>query len=101
MIRTRRPWFDCDREAALMAMLSAGVAARAKGEPQGLLRHFMPRRVRNDEFALFSSCSGMPMLDWAYETCQVPYHYVIDGQDRSDVGNLLAELNHLFHRKIL
>ncbi|MCB8882906.1 hypothetical protein ACELLULO517_21850 [Acidisoma cellulosilytica] len=101
MIRTSRPWFDCDREAALMAMLSAGVAAPAKGEPQGLLRHFIPRRVRNDEFALFSSCSAMPLLDWAYETCEAPYHYVINGQDRGDVKNLLVELKRLFHEKLL
>jgi hypothetical protein len=101
MIRTRRPWFDCDREATLMAMLSAGFAAPAEGEPKGLRRHFMPRRVRNDEFALFSSCSGMPMLDWAHETCEVPYHYVIAGQDRGDVENLLRELKHLFQKKFL
>src|ERR1700678_1060435 len=101
MIRTRRPWFDCDREAALMAMLSAGVLAPAEGEPKGLRRHFMPRRIRTDEFALFSSCSGMPMLVWAHETCEAPYHYVIAGQDRGDVENLLRELKQLFQKKFL
>ncbi len=54
MIRTRRPWFDCDREAALVAMLSAGFDAPAEDEPKGLRRHFMPRRVRHGEFALCS-----------------------------------------------
>ena len=101
MIRTRRPWFDCDREAALVAMLSAGFTAPADSEPKGLRRHFGPRRVRDTEFALFSSCSGMPLTDWAYETSEIPYHYVIDGQDRGDVENLLRELKHLFQKKFL
>lgn len=100
-LRSRRPWFDCDRDTALMAMLSAGITAPAEGEPKGLLRHFIPRRVRTDEFALFSSCSGMPLTDWAYETSEIPYHYVIDGKDRGDVENLLGELKHLFQKKFL
>ena len=67
----------------------------------GLRRHFRPRRVRDTEFALFSSCSGMPMTDWAYETSEIPYHYVIDGEDRGDVENLLRELKYLFQKKFL
>ena len=101
MIRTRRPWFDCDREAALMAMLSASFVAPSTPGPKGLRRHFIPRRVRNGEFALFSSCSGMPLLDWAYETCDAPYQYVINGRDRGDVESLLVELKRLFHDKLL
>ena len=101
MVRTRRPWFDCDREAALVAMLSAGFVAPAESEPMGLRRHFRPRRVRDGEFTLFSSCSGMPLTDWAYDTSEIPYQYVIDGQDRGDVENLLRELKHLFQKKFL
>ena len=101
MVRTRRPWFDYDREAALVAMLSAGFVAPAESEPMGLRRHFRPRRVRDTEFALFSSCSGMPLTGWAYETSEIPYYYVIDGQDRGDVENLLRELKHLFQKKFL
>jgi hypothetical protein len=100
-MRTRRPWFDCDREAALMSMLSAGVEPGDRGAMTWLHRYFIPRRTRSDEFVLFSSCSGMPLLDWAYETCEVPYQYVINGQDRGDVCNLLVELKHLFHEKLL
>ena len=101
MVRTRRPWFDCDREAALVAMLSAGFVAPTEIEQMGLRRHFRPRRVRDTEFALFSSCSSMPLTDWAYETSEIPYHYVIDGQDRGDVENLLRELKHRFQKKFL
>ena len=101
MVQTRRPWFDCDREAALVAMLSAGFVAPAESEPTGLRRHFRPRRVRDCEITLFSSCSGMPLMDWAYETSEIPYHYVIDGRDRGDVENLLRELKHLFQKKFL
>ena len=72
MIRTRRPWLDCDREAALVAMLSAGFTAPAYSQPKGLRRHLRPRRVRDTEFALFSSCSGMPLTDWAYRPLRYP-----------------------------
>jgi hypothetical protein len=95
-IRTRRPWFDCDRDAVLMEML-AGVAER----PLGLKRHFVPRRIRDDEFTLFSSCSAMPLFDWAHETCAVPYQFVIAGEDRGDVANLLLQLGHLFLSRFL
>jgi hypothetical protein len=100
-MRSRRPWFDCDREAVLMAMFAAGAATPGGDDPNGLHRYLMPRRIGDMEFALFSSCSGMPLLDWVYEACEVPYHYVLEGTDRSDVESRMAEIEVGFQRKLL
>ncbi|MDE1905787.1 MAG: hypothetical protein KGH75_04985 [Rhodospirillales bacterium] len=101
MIRTIRPWFDCDRDAALMKMLSAEAEMPFEGAAAAVLRHFAPRRIRNDEYTLFSSCSAMPLFDWAHEACDVPYQYVIKAADRGDLVNLLRELDGLFRKKLL
>jgi hypothetical protein len=40
-------------------------------------------------------------MDWAYETCDAPYRFVIKAQDRGDITNLLGELEVLFRMNFL
>lgn len=67
--RTTKPWFTQDVEQAMFATLALGLDPWFMGAaPAGLNKYFWPGRPSGD-LALLSSCSGVPVTQWAYEAC--------------------------------
>lgn len=99
--KSKRPWSDCDREAALMAMLCGGAPPDAGKELRAFHSFFVPNRYQVREWLLFSSCTAMPMLEWGYEACATPYHYVLEATDKDDVSNRLGVIEAGFASKLL
>jgi hypothetical protein len=87
--RTTKPWFTQDLEQAMFATLALGLDPWFMGAaPAEMNRYFWPGPP-NGELAVLSSCSGVPVTQWAYEACLELFSRIAESRTPRRASDLL------------